>query len=93
MSVAVLYTHGFYKHLPFNESRLFVNIAPAKIFEASVNVGGSTYGAAFGGMLNFHPKGFAFFVGSDCVAFRITPQGIPVNKLNANAFLGINIPF
>ncbi|MBO4589525.1 MAG: hypothetical protein J5698_00945 [Bacteroidaceae bacterium] len=93
MSVAVLYTHGFYKHLPFNESRLFVNIAPAKIFEASVNVGVSTYGAAFGGMLNFHPKGFAFFVGSDCVAFRITPQGIPVNKLNANAFLGINIPF
>ncbi|MBO7467485.1 MAG: hypothetical protein J6T94_07390 [Bacteroidaceae bacterium] len=93
MSAAVLYTHDFNQYLPFNEARFFLNLSPAKIFEASLNVGFSTYGASFGWMLNFHPKGFALFAGTDYMVFRITPQGIPVNHLNANVCLGLNIPF
>lgn len=92
LSAAVLYTHDFCKYQAFNEARLFLNISPTKAFEGSLNVAASTFGTAFGWMLNLHPKGFALMLGTDCMVLRITPQGIPVNRLNANLCVGINIP-
>lgn len=76
-----------------NEGRFFATVKPVKWFDATINYGASTFGSSFGWMLNFHPKGFNFFIGSDHQAFRITPQVLPVGKANMNLNIGFNITF
>ena len=55
--------------------------------------GPSTYGSSFGWMINFHPKGFNFFIGSDHQFFSVTPQFVPVGHATANINLGFNVTF
>ena len=95
LSVAMLYGKKFSQlaHGGWNEFRGYVNVAPLKWFEASFNGGFTTYGASWGWMLNFHPAGFNFFVGSDYMLTKITPQFIPVNNLNYHINFGANITF
>lgn len=94
MSVGLLYGHCFssFEGNDWNDIRAFVNVAPLKWFEASLNVGASTYGANLGWMLNFHPAGFSFFIGSDHMITKVTPQFIPLNDLNSHVTLGFNFP-
>lgn len=44
-------------------------------------------------MINFHPKGFNFFIGSDHQFFSVTPQFVPVGHATANINLGFNVTF
>lgn len=85
-------TH-FNKPFTWTEGRFYANVAPIKWFDASVNYAASTYGSSFGWILNFHPKGFNFFIGSDHMIFKVNPQFVPVHNLNANINLGINFTF
>ena len=93
LSVAMLYGKKFspYAYSGWDDIRGFVNIAPLKWFEASANVGYSTFGTSLGWMLNFHPAGVNFFVGSDYMITKVTPQFIPVNNLNSHVTLGVNL--
>ncbi len=93
LSVAMLYGKQFspYAYSGWDEVRGYINIAPLKWFEASANVGHTTFGTSWGWMLNFHPAGTTFFVGSDYMITKITPQFIPVNNLNYHFTLGMNI--
>lgn len=93
LSVAMLYGKRFspYAYSGWDDIRGFVNIAPLKWFEASANVGYSTFGTSLGWMLNFHPAGINFFVGSDYMITKVTPQFIPVNNLNSHVTLGVNL--
>ena len=91
LSAAVLYGKRFGKFDGWNDVKGYINVAPVKWFEASVNGGFSTFGASWGWMLNLHPAGFNFFVGSDYMITKVTPQFIPVNKLNAHVTLGLNL--
>lgn len=77
----------------WTEGRFFANVKPVKWFDATINYGASTYGSSFGWMLNFHPKGFNFFIGSDHQFFSITPQILPVGKATANINIGFNVTF
>lgn len=77
----------------WTEGRFFANVKPVKWFDATINYGASTYGSSFGWMLNFHPKGFNFFIGSDHQFFSITPQVLPVGKATANINIGFNVTF
>lgn len=79
--------------MTWNEGRLSANVKPIKWFDASVNYAISTYGSSFGWMINFHPKGFNFFIGSDHQFFSVTPQYVPVGHANANLTLGFNVTF
>ena len=95
LSVSLLYGKRF-SELSYNkmsEFRGYVNIAPLKWFEASFNVGYTTYGTSLGWLVNFHPKGINFFVGSDCMVGKVNPQFIPVNNLNSHITFGMNITF
>jgi hypothetical protein len=69
------------------------NVRPLKWLDASVNYSYSTFGSNLGWMLNFHPKGFTFFVGSDRMITNVTPQYIPTNNFNTNICFGFNITF
>ena len=93
MSVGILYTNRFSDVNGMYDFRGFLTVSPLKWFEASVNYGVSTYGSGFGWMLNFHPVGFSMFLGSDFMITDVSPQFVPVNKLNANFTFGISIPF
>lgn len=93
LSVGVLYSNRFSDAAGWYDLRGFVNVAPLKWFEASVNCGVSTYGTSLGWMLNFHPAGLSMFVGSDFMITKVTPQFVPTNNLNANFTFGISIPF
>ena len=75
----------------WSEARFSANVAPVKWFEASVNYGMGKFGSSFGWVLNFHPKGFNFFIGSNHTFGKLTPQGVPVGNANAHINLGFNI--
>lgn len=92
LSAAMLFSHRMGKVYGYTEGRLFVNVAPTKGIELSANGALSTYGSSWGWMVNFHPKGFGLFFGSDCMLTKVTPQFIPVGNVNANVSLGINFP-
>lgn len=94
LSAAILYGKKFspYKYSGWDEVRGYINIAPLKWIEASANIGYTTFGTSWGWMFNFHPRAFSFFVGSDYMLYKVTPQFIPVNDLNYHITIGMNIP-
>ena len=93
LSVGILYGQRFTSSAfnKWHEVRGYANIAPHKWIEASVNFGTTSYGTSLGWMLNFHPAGLTFFVGSDYMVTKVTPMFIPVNDLNTHITLGMNL--
>ncbi len=71
------------------ESRTSVNIAPARWFDASLNVAFSTFGTDLGWVINFHPKAVNFFIGSDGLRARLSKDGIPVSATSASVMVGL----
>lgn len=88
-----LFTHRFNGPFSWTEGRFSANLKPCSWFDMSVNYGASTFGNSFGWMLNLHPRGFNFFIGSDHQLFKVTPQYVPVGHANAQINLGFNITF
>lgn len=93
LSLGLLSSTHINRPYSWTELRGSVNIYPAKWFEATLSGTWSTYGPGFGFLLNFHPRRFNIFVGTDFMFTEITPQFIPVNNLNANISMGINFAF
>lgn len=77
----------------WTEGRFYANVKPTKWFDATLNYGASTYGSSLGWMLNFHPRGFNFFIGSDHQFFKVTPQFVPVGHATASVNFGFNVTF
>ncbi|MDE6098338.1 MAG: hypothetical protein K2G24_05570, partial [Muribaculaceae bacterium] len=77
----------------WTEGRFYANVKPTRWFDATVNYGAGTFGSSFGWMLNFHPRGFNFFIGSDHQFFRVTPQFVPVGHASAQLNIGFNITY
>ncbi len=106
-SLGALYTAPFYRGLKggflftqridgiysWTEGRFSAIVTPTKWFDASFNYAASTFGSTFGWIINFHPKVFSFFIGSDYQFFKVTPQYVPVGNVNANVSFGINFTF
>lgn len=90
---AFLFSSHFAGVSSWTEGRFYANVKPTKWFDATINYGASTYGSSFGWMINFHPKGFNFFIGSDHQFFKVTPQYVPVGKATANINFGFNVTF
>jgi hypothetical protein len=89
----MLYSTRFYAAGALSELTASTNFQPASWFGASISYsmlrGYNTCGLA----LNFSPGGFNFFVGTDYIPFRLTPQGIPVNAKGLNLNLGMSVQF
>lgn len=103
LSVGALYsmkTSDLYK---WNEVRLSVNWTPVKFLSFSGSTAMSNFGESFGAALNFHPRVLNLFVGADFIPKNIAalPKlgdtelpsfiGLPIDKLNANLYLGMTI--
>jgi len=80
---------------PYNvvtEITLSANYRPINWFAATlsysaVHSGFKTCGLA----LNYSPRGFNFFIGSDYLISKTTPQGLPVKTGTANFHLGMSV--
>ena len=78
----------------WTETRLSANVSPLSGFEASVNYALSNFGSAAGLMLNFHPRGFNFFVAADVPLGKLEPAYCaPIGRAALNVNLGINFTF
>lgn len=78
----------------WTEARLSANVSPLSGFEASVNYALSNFGSAAGLMLNFHPRGFNFFVAADVPLGKLEPAYCaPIGRAALNVNLGINFTF
>ncbi len=105
LNLAAEYALPSYRHLKFgflsttriqgqyswNEERFAVSVSPAKMFEAAINVGVGTLGTNIGWIINFHPRGFNLFIGSDHCISKLTKQGVPLRS-NFDICMGINYP-
>lgn len=78
----------------WTEARISANVSPLSWFEASVNYALSNFGSTSGIMLNFHPRGFNFFIAADLPIGKFEPAYYaPINRAMANMNLGINFTF
>ena len=78
----------------WTEARISANVAPLSWFEASVNYALSNFGSDAGIMLNFHPRGFNFFIGADVPMCKYEPAYYaPISRAAVNVNLGINFTF
>ena len=68
------------------------NFRPAKWFMAAINGSVSNTGSSWGALINLCPRGINFFVGTDYVVSKFTPQYVPVNRPKLNLNFGINFP-
>lgn len=106
VNVGVQYTLPCYKRLSFgllsttringkyswNEERVSVNFCPGKVLELNVSAGAGSFGASFGWLLNFKPKGFNLFVGMDHMLGRVAKPFVPL-KTNGDLYMGLNFTF
>ncbi len=67
-------------------------VRPCRWFSASLSYSMLHGYNSFGAALNFHPAWINFFVGTDYVMLKVTPQGVPYNLNAANIYLGLAIP-
>lgn len=78
----------------WTEARLSANVAPISWFEAAVDYAVSNFGSTAGLLLNFHPRGFNFFLGADMPIGKYSKKYYaPINRAMANVSLGINFTF
>lgn len=93
LSFGLLASHRFNGAYSWTEGRLSANINPVDCIGIAASCGISNYGGSFGGIVNFVFPGFNFFLGVDSFLCKVSPQFIPVEKLNTNLALGFNITF
>lgn len=95
LSVGALATHRFAGAYSWTEGRFSVNWALLRIFGLSGSYAISEFGSSFGGAVNIHLPGITLFAGVDSFKplLNVTPQFIPIDQLNTNVTLGLNIAF
>lgn len=92
LSFGLLNTTRIQGEYSWTDFRLSANIAPAKCFDASINMSAGTFGVGFGWLANLHTKGFNLFVGMDRTLGKVSKEFVPLNS-NASVNIGMNFPF
>lgn len=79
----------------FTEGRLSANVAPLKWFSVAASYAFSNFGSSLGGVVNIHLPGFNLYAGLDSFLpmMNVTPQFVPIDKLNTNITFGLTFAF
>lgn len=77
----------------FAEGRLGATLSPAKFFSIAASAGVSNYGPCFGAAMSLNFPVVNFFVGTDGIVARFTPQYVPIKPLNTTVNAGLAIAF
>jgi len=90
VGVVDTYKMGYYY---YNDLRCGLTITPIKQISLTANYGYTTYGHTMGVAANFN-LGFAeLFLGTDGLIFNVTPQYVPIDRLNTTINMGILVQF
>ena len=102
LSVGALFTQRFETAYSYTIGSLMLNFCPVRFFNLAASASVSTYGFDYGAMLNISFPGFGIFAGANVYAGKVseidaTEMGlgslyIPLDKFNASATFGVNIP-
>ncbi len=90
LSFGLLATQRINGDYSWTEGRLSANWAPNTWFDAAASFSVSSFAANLGWLVNFHPKGFNFFIGMDQLFGKCSKEMIPLNS-NASLSMGLNI--
>lgn len=91
LSVGLLGLYRIDNIFQWGEVRCSMNYRPWHWLSLSVTGAYNTYGWEYGAALAVHTKPLHFFVGSDAFLQEITPQFVPIGKLNHNLAIGLGI--
>jgi hypothetical protein len=78
---------GIYTELTASANYRPTNWFAASLSYSAIHSNFKTFGLA----INFSPKGFNFFLGSDYMLTKVTPQFLPINATAANIHLGMAV--
>lgn len=93
LSFGLLSSTRFYKPKAYTELTVSVNYRPVEWFATTVSY--SLIHSAFktfGLALNFSPSWINFFVGSDYMITKVTPQCVPIKAHASNLYFGLSVP-
>lgn len=93
LGFGLLSSTRFYTPRAFTELTASANYRPVDWFAASLSYSfiHSDF-KTFGFALNFSPSWINFFIGTDYMLTKVTPQFVPVDAHTANVFFGLSIP-
>lgn len=92
ISFGLLSSTRFSRPKTWTEIIASANFRPASWFNVAFTGTLSNYGPNWGWVLNLCPRGFNFFIGTDYMVTRVTPQYIPTKNATVNLNFGFNIP-
>ena len=97
LNAGLLFSHRRNQYYGRTEVALSATVNPIDWFTASLSytVGnyksvGDNFFNSFGLALNFHPGWINFFIGTDFMMFRVTPQALPVGQKVFNLTFGLS---
>ena len=95
LSFGLLGTYRFDGPYSWWEARASINFTPIRWFSITGNYAHSTYGGSYGAAFNLYLGGLNLFAGVDSFKpfLNMTPQYIPIDSMNTNLALGLNIAF
>ena len=95
ISFGLLSSTRFGQPYTYAEGMAVVNFRPLSWLHLAVNGSVSTYGGAFGALINICPKYVNIFAGCDYISpsTKFGAQGIPVNGMNFNLRAGLAFTF
>lgn len=95
LSFGALYTQHFEGAYSWSEGRFAMGLAPTRWFSLSTNYAISHFGTSWGGAVNLHLPGLGIFAGLDSFSplLNMTPQYLPIDSVNTNLAVGLNITF
>ena len=93
LGIGLLSSTRLYSPKAYTELTLSGNYRPVKWFEATLSYSFihskfKTYGIA----LNFSQSWINFFIGSDYMLTKVTPQCLPVSGNAMNLYMGVSVP-
>ncbi len=91
ITVGVLYTTYMRQGINASHQGTFsLNLKPCRGIQGAVIYSASNYGSNFGGLINFCPRGFNFYLGADYGVPKMTSSFIPVDaKFGLNLSMGM----
>lgn len=69
------------------------NFRPVSWFNMTVNGSVSNLGHSIGTVINFNPKGFNFYIGSDYIPMKYAKQGVPISDAKFKLTMGMVFTF
>lgn len=93
LGFGLLSSTRFYRPKAYTEMTVSANYRPLDWLSASLSYSfiHSDF-KTFGWALNFSPSWIHFFIGSDYMFTKVTPQYVPISASAMNAYIGISVP-